>query len=56
MKIIKIVAEFVKPSQFAQELKSNLMPNIHDTLMHHLDTSRSTFTDGFIFANPVKLH
>ena len=28
-----------KPSQFAQELKSNLKPNINDTLMHCSETS-----------------
>ena len=28
-----------KLSQFAQELKSNLMPNINDTLMYHPETS-----------------
>ena len=46
----------------AQELKSNLQPNINDTLMHCLETStvwlyivRSAFTDGF-FADPVKPH
>ena len=39
----------------AQELKSNLQPNINDTLMHYLETStvwlyiaRSAFTDGFL--------
>ena len=39
----------------AQELKSNLQPNINDTLLHGLETStvwlqiaRSAFTDGFL--------
>ena len=38
----------------AQELKSNLQPNINDTLMHYLETStvwlytaRSALTNGF---------
>ena len=30
---------FTKLSQIAQELKSNLKPNINDTLMHYLETS-----------------
>ena len=28
-----------KPSYFTQELKSKLMNNINDTLMHHPETS-----------------
>ena len=39
----------------AQELKSNLQPDINDTLMRYLETStvwlyiaRSAFTDGFL--------
>ena len=43
----------------AQELKSNLQPNIYDTLMHCLETSTMHSQICFhrrLFANPVKLH
>ena len=34
-----IMTGFAKPSQIAQELKSNLIPHINDTLMHYRQTS-----------------
>ena len=44
-----------KPALMAQELKSNLQPDINDTLMCYLETStvwlyiaRSDFTEGFL--------
>ena len=44
-----------KPALMAQELKSNLWPDINDTLMRYLETStvwlyivRSAFIDGFL--------
>ena len=53
------VIGFAKPSQFAQELKSNLKPNVNDTLIHCPETS-NTWLDSQVcfhrqlFADPVK--
>ena len=45
-----------KPSQFTQELKSNLMPNINDTLMHPETSSSYRSAFRWLFINPVKWH
>ena len=44
-----------KPALMAKELKSNLQPDINDTIMRYLQTStlwlyiaRSAFTNGFL--------